>query len=278
MVAAPPVAAGVALRSTLERLAAGDEYLRVRFGAPVDEGWSRANELTAADSPHLDRLFGQVGAAHATAKRDVMASFCFGSIGWLVAAVAVGAYLVDRRVPTLAPESVLFRFNEQGMATEATLLSDRFAALPNDPAAGDPAATIVPGEGELRAVLRGELAGHLAPLVDAVRARAPLGTRALWLAVADDVAWAAIQHTKEGGNLDRTRATVLALIDDRAAPWRGRTGVIEVAWREKRECFVERAACCLSYKLPTAEKCTTCPLRPAEERFSRLQTYLAEQS
>lgn len=273
----PPVAAGDALRATLDRVAARNEYVKVRHGRPPEPGWLEASALTDDGSPHLGRLLAAVGAAYETPKRDVMASFFVGGYGWQLAAVAVGAYLVDRRVPSLAPAAVLVRVDDKGNAEEIALLSDRFTSLPDDPAAGDPDVATVPDGAALRAVLRRELESHLAPLIDAVRARAPLGKRAMWLSVADDIAWNVIHHAKDSASPDRARAEAAALTSDPEAPWRGRTGVLEVEGQGRRECFVARASCCLSYKLPAGEKCASCPLQPAEERLRRLRDRLVEQ-
>lgn len=271
-----PIAARPALAETLHRLRERTPYLGVRLGQPEGPGWLRATDLTADDSPHLPRLMAGIGAAHGTARRDVPASFFFHGYSWLLAAVGVGAYLTDRRVPWLAPAAVMVRFGDEGHAAELALLADRFTVLPTDPAAGHPAATVVADEDGLRDAMRAEIEAHLAPLVDAVRAQAPLGRRALWLAAADNCAWSVVHHAAGDADGAGCRAEVAALTQAARSPLRGRTRVLEVAWNERRERFVARGSCCLSYKLAEGAHCANCPLLPPEEQERRLRADLAE--
>jgi len=218
LTAAPPVAAGVALGETLAPVAARNEYLKVRHGRPAVSSWLSASALGAAGSPHPDRLLAQVGAAYETPRRDVMASCLLGSYGWQVVSLAVGAYLGDRRLPSLAPENVLARFDDKGNAEELALLSDRFTAFAADPAPGAPGAATVEDRDALCAVLLAEIEGHLAPLIDVLRARAPLGKRAMWLSVADDIAWNVIHHGKDALDPVSIETEVAALTQAPGAP------------------------------------------------------------
>jgi hypothetical protein len=279
-IAAPPggtrLDASAALRETLARVCAGNPYVKIQHGPP--EGWLGAAALVADGAPHLDRLLAQVGAEAETERSDVMASFFFGGYGWLLASIGVGCFLVDRRVPSLAAEDVAFRFEKTGHAAEAALFSNRLTVLPDDPTVGDPAVTVVPNVPTLRAALRRVPEAHLAPVVAAVRARAPLGTRALWLSVADDIAGSVVEHGKgEDQPVAALREEIAALVGAAGAAWRGRTGVIEIEADGRREAFMARASCCLNDKLAASAHCVTCPLVPAEERYRRLQAYMAEQ-
>jgi hypothetical protein len=132
----PPLfGAHFALRETVDRLRARHGYLTVHQGQPSAQDWLPATALTGADSPHIGRLMARIGAAENTPRRDVLASFFFGTFCWLLGVIGVGAYVLDRRVPSLAPEAVLAGFDADGFATGFALLTDRLTALPADPAA-----------------------------------------------------------------------------------------------------------------------------------------------
>lgn len=266
-----------ALPETLGRIQASNDYLAVRSDRPHGLGWLAAEDLLEPAAGQIDHLLAHVGLSAGTPRREAMANFFFSGYSWLLTAVVVGAFLLDRRVPALDPAAVMVRFDEGGYPVEMAVLSGHFTTLPDDPAAGDPAVTIVPDRASLGLVVGREIEGHLAPVVAVVRARAPLGTRALWLSVADSIAWSVVHHLKGVASRDEVAVQVAALTHGAAFPWRGRTGVVEIEARGRRELFVERASCCLNCKLPSAEHCRTCPLIPVGERERRLQAYLAEQ-
>jgi hypothetical protein len=74
----------------------------------------------------------------------------------------------ERRVPSLRPEHLAFRTARPRPHPESiAVLDERFVCLPDDPAAGTPAATVVPDERALAAVLRGRFTAHAARFITA---------------------------------------------------------------------------------------------------------------
>ncbi|MBZ0316210.1 MAG: (2Fe-2S)-binding protein [Anaerolineae bacterium] len=60
------------------------------------------------------------------------------------------------------------------------------------------------------------------------------------------------------------------------SPLRGKTGVIWIEHHGHPHPFLQRGACCLSYKVPEYGYCSTCPLLSQEEREQRLRQHLIE--
>ena len=266
----------LALRDTLERVRARNEYLQAHVGDPWGEEWFSGADLIASDSSLIARCMARLGAAYETEHRDVMASFFFGGYRWSIVSIIVGAFLETRRVLSLCHDRLWLRCHDSGHPKTVALGSTSLTVLPDDPLAGRPAVAVVTTLDALRQALLGEIEDHFAPVVAAVRARAPLGARALWLSVADNIAWCVIHHAKgmSGGGAD---TEVSALVDVPGVPWRGRTSVLDLEHDGRRESFVARASCCLSYKLPSGEMCAACPLRPPSDRLERLRAHMAEQ-
>lgn len=262
------------LAATMRRVAVSNPFVHVRLGRPEAADWLPASDLVLPDAPHLNHLLAAVKGAWSTNRRDVPASFFVHGYSWLLAAVGVGAYLVDRRVPMLDTASTLFRFDTTGKAAGMALLRDQCLVLPNDPAADDPAATVVVDADQLRGALRAMIETHLAPLIAAVRSRSSLGTRAMWLLAADNIAWTVVHHAEAAREQVSCGAEVAAFTQAVGSPLRGRTAVVEVRRGDQRGRFVARGSCCLAYKLEGGAHCDACPLLPAEERRVRLEASL----
>jgi len=276
--AAPPSAPPATdppLAETLRRLRERIPFLDIRLGRPGGPDWLSPAELTDPASPHLERLLAAIAAARGTDRRDVPASFFVHGYSWLLAAAGVGAYLLDRRLPSLDQPSVLVRFSPEGQPAALALLADRFLALPDDPAAAQTGATTVPDTAALRDALRAALAEHLAPLIAAVRPKAALGPRAMWLLAADNLAWTVVHHAGPEPDGAWSHAEVAALTQAVDSPFRGRTRVVEVERGGRRGRFVARGSCCLNDKLPGQTRCATCPLLSDRERQTRLEETLA---
>ena len=124
-----------------------------------------------------------------------------------------------------------------------------------------------------------DIATTMAPLLVAVHAAAPYGLRGLWGHLADDVlSFAMTDARRRGADPDAAWADATALVEAIAAevpdlrnrPTRQRVGADDL---------VVRGTCCLLYKIAGPDSwCTSCPLRPAEERASRFAAWLATQS
>jgi hypothetical protein len=276
----------IPLAATLARAAALDEHLVAELGS-IDDGWFGAATLTAHNSRVLDESLARAVARYSGAERRVSGTFFIGEYAWYLAGAVIACYLTERRVPDLAAVNVALRFrtftwHEGGESGEAErldvrLLSGRFAALPDDPAADHPDALRLPDISALREWLRIQIEAHLTPLIAAIQERTRLGQRAQWNLAADALA-ALFQHAGEKlGDEERARAEGLALIKVPGSPLRNRdTGYITLEYQDHRETFRQRGGCCLYYKVEPGNNCSSCVLRPEEERNQMLLGYMAE--
>lgn len=266
------------MRDTLTQLTTLYEYAPdVSIGVPDEPGWIGADALFTLDSSPLRQLLAASATAYGTNRRDVAASLLFHRYSWSVAGIAVAAYLTHQRLPDLCISNLVVRADDQGQPERYALASGRFWTDAADPAATHPDAMIVSAGALDLPRLRGELELHFAPVIDAMRAHAPLGKRALWLALADNSAW---WLNELGQRLQRpgSRAAEIAhLTQGAGSRLRGGTRLIEVEADGRRRSFVVRGGCCLAYRLPATERCATCPLLKPAERHERLRAYILSQ-
>jgi ferric iron reductase protein FhuF len=266
------------MHDALAQLATLYEYgPDVRVGVPDEPGWIEAAALFTLDSRHLRQSLMSATTTYGTTRRDVAASLLFHRYSWSVAGIAVAAYLTHQRLPDLSISNLAVQLDEQQQPSRYALASGRFWAQPNDPAADHPDAMVVtPGALDL-ARLRGELELHFAPVIDAMRAHAPLGKRAMWLALADNSAWWLNELGERLHRPGSRAAEIAGLTRGAGSRLRGGTRLIEVEADGRRQSFVARGGCCLVHKLPATERCPTCPLLKPTEQYERLRAYVLSQ-
>jgi ferric iron reductase protein FhuF len=276
------------LAQTLTDVALLDENLIASIG-PVEPDWFHAAILLDAQSPLLQIVLDRQAANHPHTEARTKASFFIGEYAWYVAASAVGAYLVDKRVPDLSIENVALRFqrytwhegDESGEADriEVRYRSTRCVALPDDSLAADPDMLTLPDAAALREWMRQALEAHMTPLIDRVSAETRLSRHALWLVVADTCAGLFLHLGKQLGRQDEAMHEGLAFIRASASPMNNpKTGYITIESNGHCETFRARGGCCRYYTVSeTADSyCSTCVLRKPEERDERLRQYIAQ--
>jgi hypothetical protein len=118
--------------------------------------------------------------------------------------------------------------------------------------------------------------GVLAPLVEEVRPRAPVGRRGLWGRVVDAFTTIGPHDDDDDidralGDLDALRRAVRRTVLDQPIV------AVEYDAPEGRRCMVRTVACCYAYKAPHDSDhdgwdryCASCPLVPVEESIARL--------
>jgi hypothetical protein len=264
------------LASTFETLGALSSYLKVRVEQPEGEGWLPATNLSDSATSYHATLRARIGARYSTTDRHFIAMTLFSNAMWQVVVAGFASYLVARRVPDLRRANIALHWDEHGWAETLALASGRFAALPDDPAIGHPDLDVLPDRDTLRGRLIEHLVGDfLPPLVDHLSAISPLGQRVLWSVVADRCAGTIIWLCEELGLQSICRAEVDALLQ--AVPHGNKTGILTIDHNGQQHMFLRRGTCCLSYKTPAHDYCSTCPLLPEDERVRRLRDYMARQ-
>jgi hypothetical protein len=265
-----------AIAATLHTLCAANSYLKIHTGVPWGEDWFTSQDLLAPTGNLLDDLLTTILTTHqSTDKRFGAMSFVNGY--WLMTAVAFGSYYLAKRVPCLDHTNIAFHMNRvDGHIDEIAVLSERFYCLPEDPAATDPQAVVLPDDDALGRTLRESLEAHLTPVVNLLRTRSPIGTRALWAAAADNCAYVIIMATTLLQQAERCDDEITRLIQVMGSPLKGKSGALWVEHEGQCQPFLKRGSCCLSYTLPAGYGyCATCPLLKEAERVERLKAYVS---
>jgi hypothetical protein len=275
------------LAATLARAAALDGHTFAADLGDPDPGWFLATALYDANCTRLAEGLAHAIRQYPNADRRTTGAFFVGHYAWYLAGAAIYTYLAERRIPDLSSENVVLRYSTytwhagdqsgEAESMDVRFVRGHFAALADDPAARHPDAVLLPSSLALRDWLREALEQHMAPLIDAIHTHTRLGKRAQWNLVADSCA-RLFQYA--GQRLDdepRGCAEGLAFIQSPASPMRAsHTRYLTLECNGHLTTFVERGGCCLYYRVEPGQNCSTCPLRPTEERTQLLLASMAE--
>ncbi|MDV6011434.1 (2Fe-2S)-binding protein [Haloechinothrix sp. LS1_15] len=169
----------------------------------------------------------------------------------------------DRRVPWLRPADLSFRLAADGKPAPETITlhSAAFACLPDDPAAGDPAATVVDCEHRLAALLRARYAAHGAEFVRTYRPAVRFGSRNLWGAVTDALDISMWRAGKHAGDEAAGVADAALLLPEKSAPFTSASTLRQASGSNSHTEWTRRKeSCCFHYLLADGKgECATCP-------------------
>ena len=224
-----------------------DPYL---VGDPTPGDWIPAASLV--DGSALGELLDAPTRRWGAAPHAAAALAWKGYTYWLTLP-AVLMYAIADRVPLLHADNVLAQLRDEPPYLVIGLRRPALAVLPGDEFADLPDTVVVPDHASLRNALADSLvAGHLAPLAAATRARVRIGSRILSGAVAASVGYAAQIVQKlfpEAENLTAHGTALLEtlrvahLVDLEETP-----GGVEV----------RRRTCCLAFTVPGFGVCEGC--------------------
>jgi hypothetical protein len=290
---APPVGDGCVGAATVGRVDATRSWRRVTTDA-VGEDWVvLADRL--ADPAGLDAWYGAELAGTGRGHRDLAGALIVYRFAGSLAELVVGPLLEQQRAVVLAPERLSLRLAPNARIEALSVNRPEVAVLPSDPDAGGPGTRVVADAAALRTVAVDGMLAVFTPLAEAVRARAPFGRRGMWGTLADHLADVALRRDRDRGRDGQAAwALATALIDELAARQpllRARPQRHEVSCAAGSALFSTKGTCCLIYKtnMPTAagsggrvdarpwidaDACTSCPLRPVDDREQRLVRYL----
>lgn len=244
-----------------------------RESLPEGPGWVRATELAeggaaldsflAWDSEQVLRDYGHPG------RPDVIASFGLHRYAWPVCLLVTIPWFLYRRVPRIPVGAVAFH---RALGQHAVHIEE-FACLPDDPAASEPGARVVPDEEALRAEVRAAVAEHLAPVLEGFRPRMRRGSRALWGMATDEITEGLWYLGHLLGEEQRARAEAQALLPGSVTPFAQGAAFRELTGHRGESLSTrDRASCCLFYTLRPQDTCVTCPRTCDAERVDRLST------
>lgn len=266
------------LEQTYARVREGNPYLQVLIGPQPDRETIALATFLAADALARGTHFAAMAAQYKTDDAEVLVRSYLGSFVWLLASITVGPYFVDRRIPVLELETLQVAISASG-APEAIILPDqRFWCLPDDPAADHADAVPITDHETLSALLRDNLVQFCGSLIAILRPRARIGTRALWIAAAESCAGILIDALPRDTTIAAAEAALQAFVSQPDIPLRARPEVIMLRSGKQQRLALLGSDCCVNFRIPGEEYCSTCPHRPREERIDVLQTWLAEQA
>lgn len=246
----------------------------MHLGEPGEVGGFSLAAILDAIPLLLDVHLAALARHYQTDEREVLARFYLTGFSFHLAHFAVGSFVRAQRVPVLEPASLGLTCNMIGFPTALILSQERFFCLPGDDAAHHPGAVPVADEATLRTQLRAQLTTAYQPLVIALRQRARLGERALWIAAAETCAGALIAALPRGGLAELARAEMQALLGDPTSPLRANPEIISATDDDLSPLGLLGHDCCAMFRLPNQPYCTTCPHLPHAARVAALRAWL----
>lgn len=264
-----PVTVPTLFEEPYARLTASFPGLRVVLLDPAADrlpagcaGWTPADHL-ARDPDTVDRLIAfdsdHGRRAYGTRLRpDVAASFCLYRYAWSYTALLSLPWFLHRRVPRLPVHDVALHRASGRWALRA----ETFACLPSDPEAQRPEARVVPNEDALRAELRGAVAEHLGPLLEAFRPWTRRGPRMLWGMVTDGLVESLWFFAARLGEEQRAVSELRELLPGGTPPLVADAGFhvpTPEAEGGPRRVTRTRVSCCLYYTVDRETLCSGCP-------------------
>ena len=243
---------------------------------PGQEGWIKAQSLFQDDDQRLRNFVSAYGRDFVDTDNRHLAASAF-TIAYLTRLTypLISQYVLERRVIDISLSNLEFHTDGQRFNGTA-LASPRFAALPDDPAAGHPDAEIVPDDAALYARLKKQLFDYNFDIViPSLRRAAQASIKVSWNAVAASCAqvfyWL-YELTEDTESIVRQAE---AFFGDPASPVYDEVRMELVAHQGKNGYFARRAGCCLFWRIRDEDVyCSGCILLSDEEQTIRFKQLL----
>ncbi len=196
----------------------------------------------------------RIAAVHGDRPRpDVAASRLLHHYLWSVGLLFTGPWYLGRRVPRIPLGAVRVAPRTGALTLEVTAL------------------TWAPGDAD---ALRGRVAEHVGPVLEAFAPLTRRGRRALWGMATDDLASGLWFLGRALGEEERGIREAAAVLPGATPPFPGAADFRTLRdARGRRHATRTRLGCCLHYAVTpaTADPCLTCPRMPDAERLRRLE-------
>lgn len=261
------------IEETMARAAEKVPYFSASFGKP-DEGMICARDVIhdpAMVTSYLDYVEDvyEMSAGF----RQIAASFLVLGYFWPPMLGAAACMLLERRVPDLSTAHTWLNIKGYGVRFS----SRRFYALPDDPDAAHPDATILPDVDALRDYIASSFTDeHAEPMFATLRTVAPYGVNGMRANYVDRMVSALIWMGDVIGDPAVVETEVPAFVNRMTD--KRRAAVVPIAHDGKLKMLQVRSGCCLNYRLPGREKCETCSLLPMDERIDRFRASLVQEA
>lgn len=270
------------LAASFDRLRSYDELCRAEVDVHSGGGWLH---LGALPGRGLDELFAAV-TRPGPRRPDYAGAAVAATLVDALVSTALPVLLVERRLPDVSPANLSVLLHDAELwFTRVSLHEPGCWVLPDDDAAADRSASVVPSLEELHQRFAASLLEAVRPWFGAIRSRAPFGRRGMWGQLADDVCGTALWTARTVGCDPRAAwreaNVILDHLADTVAELRVRPRLFPVRWSGGESLWQVKGTCCLWYTTSTDDAdggggtyCTTCPLRPDDERRDRLRDWL----
>lgn len=264
-------ASAEATRAAIARADARLEWFGLVAGAPAGPGWFGRDELLSDGAAGLRAWLEGIEGAF----RAPPATAAAYALGWYASAVVTAAVTLlvaeSRAVP--AGAAVVRVHRAPGWWPDAAAVDPvggTLLVLPGDELAGTAGVTVVPDPEALRAAVVADCLDHLEPVAAAVGDLSRLGRRSRLALVADAIGIAAAEAGRLAGSpaAGVAQAGGLLAAAGTRLPYRPAWQATEDACAPRLA--LRRAGCCLAYRVPGQEACTSCPRLSDAERSARL--------
>jgi len=198
--------------------------------------------------------------------RKVVAASFLLRYGWS-SGVAIGAYLLGKKIPDIAFDNIAIRFKGDHYLFDSFCLVGR-KILPD---------LENPGPEERRQQLTEVLFAHATEMVEVLQIWSSMNFKTLWGLMASSWAGQILAVTKEMGDQKFGEAEVKAFFEQDLPVKLVQPPTYWVEHAGKVQCFYLRSACCLYYKREANNYCANCPLIEEEDRLQRNRNWMEKQ-
>lgn len=262
-----PLVAGARVDHLAESIRRAESHqvrVSLRLGAPEDSShWVNCAQLLS-EAGGFDRwrkelagwLIDRYGEAPERTTAGYVMSWYLSVPGYLAALL----FHHERRVPSLRPEHLEFRMARPRPNPDSiAVLDSRFACLPDDPAAGTPAATVVDSEQALAALLRARHAGHAARFAVSFQPPVHFGPHTLWGSATDALDLGLWNAGRFGGDEGAGVADAALVLPAALEPFTSASTLHTVCGDDGHAAWTRRKETCCFHYLVGETPCKTCP-------------------
>lgn len=275
------------------------DWLRVSIGGPPPSGtWTTRAALLADDARGLAVLVDAVRHRRPEVDDETVWSGMHHAVAWPLFHLTASLLARTGRLLRVEPDDARIGLDLVGDdpgVRHLAIRTARVAVVPDDPwlterhEGGVDGVEVVDTVDDQFRLLARDAERFLAPLVDAVRSRVPIGRRGLWGMALDALLWPfADERPGDGATSQRERV-------ERVLSAAAGTSLAQpVSWIEfdhggRRRMRIRTTSCCLAYRWPAREGaeprrdgcdlrwnryCSNCPLIPDDEAIHRARFWI----
>lgn len=184
------------------------------------------------------------------------ASLWFGHYNWFITTLLLEPFLSTGQTPSVDPSNLSFVLADDGVIESVALISAE-----TTPTASDG--------------VRQQLTDHFACIIPQLKRASRLSEAVQWGLLGDRCVGVLIRLLQRARREEEISTTVAALCAEPFGSYTNPPAAIRWQADSRRQWFLQRSVCCLSYKTPGEINCVTCPLLHPTESQARLDQLMA---